>query len=86
MSYRDFFPCGDYVLSFASAYVSRESNDGARATMCQREGCEEQGGKIGYIDFLFYRWKFRNRAPKGSRSIKDGRREAERGMYGLMAG
>lgn len=26
------------------------------------------------------------RSPKGSRSIKDGRQEAERGMYGLMAG
>lgn len=43
-------------LRVASAYVSGEPNDGGvRATMCQREGYEGQGGKTGYIDFLFYR-------------------------------
>jgi len=68
-------------LRVASAYVSGEPNDRVRATMCQRErGTRDKKGRQAISIFFFIGWKFRNRTPKGSCSIKDGRREAERGM------
>lgn len=84
LAHRDFFPRGDYAsyrsLRVVSAYVFGEPDDGVRATMCQRgrdEGERKGEGQATSI-FFFIGWKFRNRASKGSRSIKDGRREAKR--------
>lgn len=83
MPYRDFFLRADYASSFVRCESRSLTCPGSRMTGYVRRRVNERDarnreGRQAISIFFFIGWKFRNRAPKGSRSIKDSRREAGR--------
>jgi len=79
-------PSCDYASSPARCESRPLTCPGSRMTGYVRRCVNERSTRDrerreAILIFFFIGWKFRNRASKGSRSIKDGQREAERAMY-----